>query len=177
MGQKERRSVKEPTPSVHSLSSSDVSTSDVSSDDSSSVHERSTPKIAAVIIITVFIVAILVGVTVYFIDAKRVMGNVETVIEVIEDGPAEKPLTGNESLKQFAGLNPAVPAFPAVPAIPPEPEQDLEDKVGLVIEEEAFYDENQHGQDPPAPAAADQQEKVRHFLQHSVPRARTGWVQ
>ena len=165
MGQKERRSVKEPTPSVHSLSSSDVSTSDVSSDDSASVHERSTPKIAAVIIATLFIVAILVGVTVYFIDAKRVMGKVETVVDVdvVEVGPAEKRLTGNENLKQFAGLKPAVPAVPTVPPVPPVPavpEVDLEDQVGLVIEQEAFYDENQHSLEPPVPDAADKPEKV-----------------
>ena len=60
MGQKERRNIKEATPSVHSISSSEVSASDVSSDDGSSVHERSTPKIAAIIILGVFIVAILV---------------------------------------------------------------------------------------------------------------------
>ena len=165
MGQKERRSVKEPTPSVHSLSSSDVSASDVSSDDSASVHERSTPKIAAVIIATLFIVAILVGVTVYFIDAKRVMGKVETVVDVdvVEVGPAEKRLTGNENLKQFAGLKPAVPAVPTVPPVPPVPavpEVDLEDQVGLVIEQEAFYDENQHSLEPPVPDAADKPEKV-----------------
>ena len=165
MGQKERRSVKEPTPSVHSLSSSDVSASDVSSDDSASVHERSTPKIAAVIIATLFIVAILVGVTVYFIDAKRVMGKVETVVDVdvVEVGPAEKRLTGNENLKQFAGLNPALPAVPTVPPVPPVPavpEVDLEDQVGLVIEQEAFYDENQHSLEPPVPDAADKPEKV-----------------
>ena len=165
MGQKERRSVKESTPSVHSLSSSDVSASDVSSDDSASVHERSTPKIAAVIIATLFIVAILVGVTVYFIDAKRVMGKVETVVDVdvVEVGPAEKRLTGNENLKQFAGLKPALPAVPTVPTVPPVPavpEVDLEDQVGLVIEQEAFYDENQHSQEPPAPETADKPEKV-----------------
>ena len=168
MGQKERRSVKEPTPSVHSLSSSDVSASDVSSDDSASVHERSTPKIAAVIIATLFIVAILVGVTVYFIDAKRVMGKVETVVDVdvVEVGPAEKRLTGNENLKQFAGLKPALPAVPTVPTVPTVPpvpavpEVDLEDQVGLVIEQEAFYDENQHSQEPPAPETADKPEKV-----------------
>ena len=162
MGQKERRSVKEPTPSVHSLSSSDVSASDVSSDDSASVHERSTPKIAAVIIATLFIVAILVGVTVYFIDAKRVMGKVETVVDVdvVEVGPAEKRLTGNENLKQFAGLKPSVPTVPPVPPIPAVPEVDLEDQVGLVIEQEAFYGENQHSLEPPVPDAADKPEKV-----------------
>ena len=75
-------------------------------------------------------------------------------------GPAEKRLTGNENLKQFAGLKPAVPAVPTVPPVPAVPEVDLEDQVGLVIEQEAFYDENQHSLEPPVPEAADKPEKV-----------------
>lgn len=52
-------------PSVHSLSSSDISS------EASSIHRRSTPKIAAVIITAIIVIAGLVGITVYLIDSER----------------------------------------------------------------------------------------------------------
>ena len=54
--------------SVHSLSSSDVS-----SETLSMIHRRSTPKLAAIIILTFFILAGLVGATVYFIHDDRLL--------------------------------------------------------------------------------------------------------
>ena len=74
---------KDPTPSVHSLSSA----SEVSSASTSSIHKRSTPKIAAIIIVAFLVISSLAGVTVYFITSEKLlMANsraqgVNTVVE------------------------------------------------------------------------------------------------
>ena len=59
---------KDPTPSVHSISSSEVSSASTSS-----IHKRSTPKIAAIIIVAFLIIASLAGVTVYFITSEKLL--------------------------------------------------------------------------------------------------------
>ncbi len=69
---------KDPTPSVHSMSSA----SDVSSASTASIHKRSTPKIAAVIIVAFLIISALAGVTVYFITSEKLlMSNRNSVVE------------------------------------------------------------------------------------------------
>ena len=75
---------KDPTPSVHSLSSA----SEVSSASTSSIHKRSTPKIAAIIIVAFLVISSLAGVTVYFITSEKLLmansraqGGRNTVVE------------------------------------------------------------------------------------------------
>ena len=60
---------KDPTPSVHSLSSA----SEVSTASTSSIHKRSTPKVAAAIIVGFLIISSLAGVTVYFITSEKLL--------------------------------------------------------------------------------------------------------
>jgi len=139
MGQKDRRSIKESTPSIRSLSSSVVSASDVSSDDGSSVHERSTPKIAAIIIASVFVIAILVGVTVYLIDAKKLFGvGVDETVVVLQVLPENKTKIGNnESLKQLLQSSTQAPEILENENV----DLNFRENVELDFKEETFYDE------------------------------------
>ena len=152
MGQKERRSVKESTPSIRSLSSSVVSASDVSSDDGTSVHERSTPKIAAIIIASVFVIAILVGVTVYLIDAKKLFGVDESIVQVVRQVSTENKtkIGNNESLKQLLQSSTETPEIL---------EKEKVEKVEFDFKEETFYDEVQPTDNP-----ADVEEIVEKVL-------------
>ena len=71
-------------PSVHSLSSSDISS------EASSIHRRSTPKIAAVIITAIIVIAGLVGITVYLIDSDRFEKKAAAASEEIKISEVER---------------------------------------------------------------------------------------
>jgi hypothetical protein len=73
----------------------DLSTASSASSSASSVHRRSTPKIAAVIIAAIIVIAGLVGVTVYLIDGERFMQKSKEV-EVAKGGGG-----GNETTRMF----------------------------------------------------------------------------
>jgi hypothetical protein len=159
MGQKDRHSIKESTPSIRSLSSSVVSASDVSSDDGSSVHERSTPKIAAIIIASVFVIAILVGVTVYLIDAKKLFGvGVDETVVVLQVLPENKTKIGNnESLKQLLQSSTQSPEILENENV----DLNFRENVELDFKEETFYDEVK-----PTDDAADVEETAEKVKQY-----------
>ena len=108
---------------------------DSTPDDGSSVHERSTPKIAAIIIVAFLVVAILVGVTVYFSDVKKFTEQ-ERIVDVVRHLATENKTNfgNNDSLMQQQQEQQSVESLTT--QVPPSVASEE-----VIIEKEIIYDE------------------------------------